>query len=523
MFQLDRSTAKAIDQLREGPLSSELVAWSIQQNAARAATMATNLAYYQNRAGISVPGTGVQGEALRARGTAGAQEAGLPARIRGGEGHSRKEIVLENDIAWRVEAGVDLLFGNAIRIESLAEDVGRARQIEQVLVGLFDASGGSSFLQRLALAGGIFGSADVLLRRRAADRRAEGAGGASGGTASVDRAVSAARGLLLDLVYQPWAVPVFHPDRQDELLAYVQHAQTQAGPPAPRTNAASTGEPRGLERLWRSCRAGDGSQALFELITPRSHIRLSNGRLSVGRVGLGRIPLVHIQHLPSPYGWDGVSEVLALRPLQDELNTRLCDRAHRITMTSFRMFLGKRIPDFIARKIGPGQMWSTDDEKASIEVFGGDSDCPSEREHIDQLREAMDKASGINPLAAGVVRDKLGNLTSGVALRVTLLGAISRTLRKRITYGRGIEQLAELALEALHAAGIFPTRPAERLTRVRWPAILPDDLERELAAARTRIELGVPREQVLADLGHASSPAHIDNDAPPPRRPLPPA
>ena len=45
----------------------------------------------------------------------------------------------------------------------------------------------------------------------------------------------------------------------------------------------------------------------------------------------------------------------------------------------------------------PGRVWSTDDLDASIEPFGGDAHSPSESEHVEQVREAMDKASGVLP------------------------------------------------------------------------------------------------------------------------------
>ena len=71
-------------------------------------------AYYRNEAARAAPGT---------RGRL-AQEAGLPARITGAAGRGvshddrsfAREIVIENDIAWRVHTMVDFLpvFGDLI-------------------------------------------------------------------------------------------------------------------------------------------------------------------------------------------------------------------------------------------------------------------------------------------------------------------------------------------------------------------------------------------------------------------------
>ena len=69
-------------------------------------------------------------------------------------------------------------------------------------------------------------------------------------------------------------------------------------------------------------------------------------------------------------------------------------------------------------------MWCTDNENATIEQFGGDSASPSENIHISEIREAMDKISGVTPVVAGVLKNKLGNLTSGVALKMTFMGML---------------------------------------------------------------------------------------------------
>src|SRR5690606_3114910 len=125
--------------------------------------------------------------------------------------------------------------------------------------------------------------------------------------------------------------------------------------------------------------------------------------------------------------------------------------------------------------IGPGRLWSTDNPDASIEAFGGDAASPSEDRHIEEIREALDKVSGVPPLATGVVRARVGNLTSENALRITLTGLLSRTARKRVTYGRGLADLCSLILAALDQLGVFPTDPAagERTVRVEWPDPIP--------------------------------------------------
>jgi hypothetical protein len=200
--------------------------------------------------------------------------------------------------------------------------------------------------------------------------------------------------------------------------------------------------------------------------------------------------------------YEGAGEVEPLVPLQDELNTRLSDRAGRVTFQSFKMYLGKGIDGFEDRPVAPGRMWATDNAEASIEEFGGDAACPSEEMHIEELREAMDKVSGITPLAAGLLRDALGNLTSATALRVVLMGTLARLERKRVTYGQGIVEANRMILESLDRLGILRTDPVDRATRLHWPSPLPEDLGEKLAEAKAKRDLGVPAETVLRELGY---------------------
>jgi hypothetical protein len=217
----------------------------------------------------------------------------------------------------------------------------------------------------------------------------------------------------------------------------------------------------------------------------------------------GTLPVVHIQNIAQPFRYEGLGEVEPLAPLQDELNTRLSDRASRVTLQSFKIYLVKGMGEAGKIAVGPGTIWSTDDPRASVEAFGGDAHCPSEEAHIQEVREALDKQSGVPPLASGVVRAKIGNLTSANALRITLMGVLSKTARKRITYGRGIAAISSMALAALDHAGVLPTDPRDRGVKLHWPDPLPEDLREQAEATRLKADLGVPRERLLAELGEA--------------------
>jgi len=183
---------------------------------------------------------------------------------------------------------------------------------------------------------------------------------------------------------------------------------------------------------------------------------------------LGVVPVVHIQDTSQPFAYEGVSEVEPLIATQDELNTRLSDRAHRVTLQSFKMYLAKGIDGFADTPVGPGQVWSTENENAEVEAFGGDMNAPSEESHITELREAMDKISSVSPVVIGVIRERLGQLSSENALRVTLTGILAKTERKRVVYGRGIAQMCGLILRALDSSGVYRTGESERGVQIKW-------------------------------------------------------
>ena len=184
-------------------------------------------------------------------------------------------------------------------------------------------------------------------------------------------------------------------------------------------------------------------------------------------------------------------------------------------MQSFKMYLGKGIDDFTKLPIGPGRMYATDNENAQIVEFGGDSECPNEQAHIDEIREALDKTSGVSPIAAGAIKGRIGRLSSAAAMRVTLLALLGRTERKRTTYAPAIAQLCDLALAWLDRAGLFATTPAERRVEIHWPNPIPANEQERLDAAKAKKELGIDPQQVARELGYATEPrSSVDSESP---------
>ena len=89
------------------------------------------------------------------------------------------------------------------------------------------------------------------------------------------------------------------------------------------------------------------------------------------------------------------------------------------------------------------------------------------------------------------------------------MGLIAKTMRKRVTYGRGISEMCRLVLEALDAAGVLQTAPEDRQVRLEWPDPVPVDVRDRIFEAQAKSDLGVDDERVLAQLGEGTSDAGI--------------
>jgi len=449
-----------------------------------------------------------------------AQEYGLPARITGlahtGQAGvfgarpvnqvQRKEVVIENDIAWRVNATVDFLFGKPIAFVSKSPDEPKSAEIESILKAVFAANGDIGFFQDMAVLGSVYGFVDCFVRP--GDEIIECVTSSSSQThsadfrnaGSLDDVLQFAQTIELELIEAPRALPVLEENDYKNIRYYVQHFYQKK-------NALSRKNSFLARLLSGGGQSSDTRQvvAVTEITSAGAWQRYEEKQLvAEGRLPWGFLPVVHIQNIAQPYYYEGLSDVEPLIPMQDELNTRLSDRASRITFQSFKMYLGKGIEGFEEKPVAPGRMWYTDNPEAAIEEFGGDAATPSEGLHIAEIREAMDKVSAVTPIVAGVLKNKLGNLTSAVALRLTLMGMLSKNERKRFTYSEGLKRICRMVLEILDTAGIYKTSEADRDVEIIFPSPLPENMMEKLKEAQIKKELGVPTEQVLRELGYES-------------------
>ena len=529
-----------LESFQDETLQADYVAYLVDEQADdNAARLGRLWDYFRNELTPSLAGDS-------GRPYAQAQEVGLPPRITGaqvpgGAGTMtdlrRKEVVVENDIAWRIGAMNDFLFGKPPVVRSLAADARLAGVIERCISAMLDANGGVGLLQEMALFGAVYGFVDVALRTPAdgmaalpnrhlrpaslpvvEDSTARRPGTPDDSSASEARPdnpdgrqdrgdqrfstvaqhmIATASRLQLETIESPRVLPILDENDYRRVRYWVQCYRKYP----PRLSGGR--KPWYALALPWPASSSPSTVEVVEIIGPAWWQRYEGRRLvAEGPNALGRIPVVHIQNMAMPGSYEGLSDVEPLIPLQDELNTRLSDRANRVTYQSFKMYLGKGIDDFLDRPVGPGQMWATQNLSASIEEFGSDDGSPSEDAHIEQVRLAMDKASAVTPLAAGLVAGNVGNLTSATALKVVLSGLLARTARKRLTYGQGLMQIIELALGYLDLSGVLPTSADDRRVEIHWPSPLPADEGEQLRNAQIKAALGVPSQRVLAELGY---------------------
>jgi hypothetical protein len=159
------------------------------------------------------------------------QERGLPARIVGRSEEQRREVVIENDIAWRIQAMVDFMFGKPVSIVSTGADAALRRTIERVLDHVWEASGGIALLQDAALLGHVYGHVDLLvrvdeegLRTAVQNARAE-----SSNDHEENLAMLAAEFIRVEVIEPRRGIPILDEHDYRRLKAYIIHYTRDGG------------------------------------------------------------------------------------------------------------------------------------------------------------------------------------------------------------------------------------------------------------------------------------------------------
>ncbi len=429
-----------------------------------------------------------------------AQIVGLPDRLtRPIDGAPPKEIVIENDIGWRVQTVVDYVAGREVSFVPRARAGELAQTVGEVVEALLEANGGTALIQEAVLLGAIYGHVDLVLRASELPRREAGA------PAGLEALLQAVRSMRIEVIERPRAFALLNASDYRRIDAFIIHHERWLNDVEDGGFLARLGSWMKRSRVDAPPRRA--TTMVTEIISATHRQVYEDEQLVLSEPNaLGFVPAIHIQHQRRPFEFAGLGEVEPLIALQNELNTRLSDRANRVTLQSFKMYLGRGIDGFGDRPVSPGQMWITENPEASIQAFGGDAESPSEDNHIREVREALDKISAVTPLAAGLIRAKVGTLSSENAMRISLLGILSKTLRLRQLYGRGLSDLITMALTALDQAGWLRTEQCDRCVEPLWAPPIPQDESRVLADALVKRDLGVPGDVILSELGYGDRP-----------------
>ena len=165
---------------KDEQLEADYIEWLVDERSINIQTHFAKLWEYYTNHMFDISGAGVFDRKADGSGRCylQAQEYGLPARITGFV-HSanagifgaravkdvqRKEVVIENDIAWRINAAVDFLFGKPISFVSKSPNSQKRAEIESILRAVFAANGAIGFFQDMAVLGSVYGFADCLVR-----------------------------------------------------------------------------------------------------------------------------------------------------------------------------------------------------------------------------------------------------------------------------------------------------------------------------------------------------------------------
>lgn len=238
---------------------------------------------------------------------------------------------------------------------------------------------------------------------------------------------------------------------------------------------------------------------------------------------LGRIPVVHIANVPisgSPWGLSDIDQII---PINREYNEKATDVSEIINYhaSPITVVTGGHPPNL---ERGPAKIWGIGNEKAKVfNLEGGAAGLGPAMEYMEMLRMRMHEYGHVPANALGEPQP-ISN-TSGVALAIQYMPTMMHYNLKKVQYGTGLQEIAQLALMTLfikepqsvrydpYTDGILDETLSQQLTLnpgdpavydidVEWPAPLPVDILIKLNEIQLKMELGIEsRKGALGDIG----------------------
>jgi len=218
------------------------------------------------------------------------------------------------------------------------------------------------------------------------------------------------------------------------------------------------------------------------------------------------IPLVHFKNADQGYNY-GQSELRSVVPLQNALNKSLIDLLAAADTTAFRIFwmLGD---DPSGLEVAPGSwIYSTrppgGDAGASVGFFPGED-----------LSPLIALYTGFAAEVAKVTRTPLsyfqisGQTPAEGSQKQQEAGLVSKAKNRQVTFGNSWEDMLSMARKLANLYGSMALDETATIS-TQWASAETRNETEDVANAKTKGELGIPQEQLWAELGYSQ--ADIDH------------
>lgn len=228
---------------------------------------------------------------------------------------------------------------------------------------------------------------------------------------------------------------------------------------------------------------------------------------------LGELLIIHIKNEPVAWERFGTSDLYSLINPQKEYNEKLSDFSeilayHAAPVTVVK---GARIAQL---EKGARKIWGGIPKDASVENLDLNADLSSSLDYLALLKTHIHETGS-------VPEEVLSNLqaisnTSGAALHLQYQPVVDRTMRKRTSYGAGLQQINRLIMRFYEMAGVleFPDNIAPALkykTIINWGDALPHDRSIDLSDISTEMGLGIESKRgALIRLGDENPEAKLE-------------
>lgn len=227
---------------------------------------------------------------------------------------------------------------------------------------------------------------------------------------------------------------------------------------------------------------------------------------------LGLIPVVHIPNMLDASAPFGISDLEDVWPLNKEYNEKSTD------VSDVLDYLGQPVvvvKGANANKIkGTGRIWAGLPVNSSVDILNLNAPMEASVSYLQMLKKGMHEVSGVPEASLGEMQP-ISN-TSGVALHTQYLPLMERVWMKRITYGKGIKKITELALRYMEIKNMIPKKVLDGMktkydTTLAWNDPLPKDQLNQLNIVAKKMELGLAsRKSAMRELGIEKAESILD-------------